>query len=64
MKQVESGLRWAKFTFGRKVKDEKGVFVVPGELNLGDEAKWLTEKAVFTKEELGEIFKLIGQGIK
>ncbi len=64
MTRVESGMRWAKLTFGRKVKDEKGVFVVPSELSLGDDAKWLMEKGVFTKEELVEMFKLIGQGIK
>ena len=64
MTRVESGLRWAKLTFGRKVKDEKGVFVVPSELSLGDDAKWLMEKGVFTKEELVEMFKLIGQWIK
>ena len=34
MKQVESGLRWAKLTFGRVVKDKKEIFVVPHELNL------------------------------
>jgi hypothetical protein len=64
MTRVESGMRWAKLTFGRKVKDEKGVFVVPSELSLGDDAKWLMEKGVFTKEELVEMFKLIGQGNK
>jgi hypothetical protein len=64
MTEVESGLRWAKLTFGRKVKDEKGVFVVPSELNLGDNAKWFMEKGVFTKEELVEMLKLIEHGIK
>ena len=64
MTRVESGMRWAKLTFGRKVKDEKGVFIVPSELSLGDDAKWLMEKGVFTKEELVEMFKLIGQGNK
>ncbi len=64
MTRVESGMRWAKLTFGRNVKDEKGVFVVPSELSLGDDAKWLMEKGVFTKEELVEMFKLIGPGIK
>jgi hypothetical protein len=33
--QIESGLRWAKLTFGRMVKDEKAIFVVPNELKLG-----------------------------
>jgi len=30
--QVESGLRWAKLTFGRMIKDEYTIFVVPKEL--------------------------------
>jgi hypothetical protein len=64
MTRAESGLRWAKLIFGRKVKDEKGVFVVPSELSLEDDARWLMEKGVFTKEELVEMFGLIGQGIK
>jgi hypothetical protein len=64
MTRAESGLRWAKLIFGRKVKDEKGVFVVPSELSLEDDARWLMEKGVFTKEELVEMFRLIGQGIK
>jgi hypothetical protein len=60
MKQVESGLRWAKLTFGRRVKDDKAIFVVPNELELGGETKWLVEKGVFTKEELHGVVKLIG----
>jgi hypothetical protein len=64
MRQVESGLRWAKLTFGRKVKDEKSIFVVPGDLNLGRDSKWLMEKGIFTKEELIGMFRLIEKGIK
>ena len=64
MKQVESGLRWAKLTFGRKVKDEKSIIVVPSDLNLGNNIKWLTEKGVFTKEELIGMSRLIEKGIK
>jgi len=60
MKRVESGLRWAKTTFGRGVKDKKEVFVVPCELNLGNETKWLVEKGIFNKEELRGMVKLIG----
>jgi len=59
--QVESGMRWAKFTFGRMVKDDKTIFVVPNELKLGINTKWLIEKGVFTKEELLGLNKLIGQ---
>jgi hypothetical protein len=38
MKQVESGLRWAKLTFGPIVKDKKAIFVVPNELKLGSDS--------------------------
>jgi hypothetical protein len=41
MTQVESGLRWAKLTFGHMVEDKKAIFVVPDELKLGIDTKWL-----------------------
>jgi hypothetical protein len=63
MKQVESGLRWAKLTFGHMVKDKQSIFVVPNELKLESDAKWLMEKGVFTKEELLGIVKLVDQEI-
>ncbi len=59
--QVESGLRWAKSAFGRSVKDKKTIIVVPNEVKLGNDAKWLLEKGVFTKEEFFAIVKLISQ---
>ncbi len=62
--QVESGMRWAKLAFGRMVKDERTIFVVPNELKLGINTKWLIEKGVFTKEELLGVNKLIGQETK
>jgi len=31
---LESGLRWAKWMFGRAVKNKHWIFVVPHELNL------------------------------
>jgi len=52
MTQIESGLRWAKLTFGRMVKDKQEVFVVPKEMRLWSDTGWLKEKAVLTKEEL------------
>jgi hypothetical protein len=58
--QVESGLRWAKLTFGSIVKDNKTIFVVPNELKLKGETKWLVEKGVFSKEELQGVVKLTG----
>ena len=57
--QVESGLRWAKLTFGRMTKDEYAIFVVPKELKLGNYTQRLMEKGIFTREELPEIVKLV-----
>ena len=64
MKQIESGMRWAKLIFGRMVKDEKTIFVVPKELKLGTDIKWLMQKGIFTKEELLGMVKLIEQEMK
>jgi len=64
MKQIESGMRWAKLIFGRMVKDEKTIFVVPKELKLGTDIKWLMQKGIFTKEELLGMARLIEQEIK
>ena len=61
---IESGLRWAKFTFRQMVKDQKAIFVVPNELNLGGDAQWAMEKAVFSKEELLVMVKLVEQAQK
>jgi hypothetical protein len=63
MKYVESGLRWAKLTFCHIVKDKQSIFVVPNELKLESDTKWLMEKGVFTKEELLWIVKLVDQEI-
>jgi hypothetical protein len=63
VKNVESGLRWAKLTFGRMVNDKKEIFVVPYELELGSETKWLVEKGVFTKEEFWEFIKVMGKKV-
>jgi hypothetical protein len=62
--QVESGLRWAKFTFGRLVKNERTIFVVPNELKLGSDTKWLMEKGIFTKEEFLGMVKLVEHEMK
>jgi hypothetical protein len=58
--QVESGLRWAKLAFGGMVQDNKTIFIVPNELKLKGETKWLVEKGVFSKEELQGVVKLKG----
>lgn len=61
--QIESGLRWAKLTFSHMVKDDKAIFVVPNELNLGSDTRLLMEKGVFTKEELPGMVKLVEQAM-
>ncbi len=50
--QLESAMRWARVAFGRMVKDEKTLFVVPHELKLGIQTGWIVEKGVLTKEEV------------
>jgi hypothetical protein len=62
--QVESGLKWARSAFGRMVKDERTILVVPNELKLGNDTQWLIEKGVFTKEELLGMVKLVDQELK
>ena len=57
--QVESGLRWARSAFGRLVKDERTIFIVPNELKLGNDTQWLMEKGIFTKEEFLEMVKVV-----
>jgi len=42
--QVESGLRWAKLTFGHMVTDRNAVFVVPNELGIKGDTGRLAEK--------------------
>jgi len=62
--QIESGLRWARLIFGQMVKDKKAMFVVPNELKLETNTKWLMEKGIFTKEELLGMVKLVDQEIR
>ena len=64
MRPVESGLRWAKLTFGPMVKDKKAIFVIPNELKSRSDVNWLMEKGIFTKEELYGVLKLIEQEMK
>jgi hypothetical protein len=62
--QIESGLRWAKLTFGCMVKDERTIFIVPNELKLVSDTRWLIEKGVFTREELLGMVQLVDQEMK
>ncbi len=64
MKQVESGLRWAKLTFGSMMVDKKAIFVIPNELKLRSDTKWLMEKGIFAKEEVHAVVKLIEEEMK
>jgi hypothetical protein len=62
--QIESAMRWARLAFGRMVKDEKTIFVVPNELKLAINTKWIVEKGIFTKEEIMGMAKLVDQKLK
>jgi hypothetical protein len=62
--RLESGLRWARLTFGRRVKDERAVFIVPDELTPGNDTEWLMEKGVFTRLDLLGMVKPVDQEIK
>ena len=62
--QLESAMRWAKLAFGRMVKDEKTIFVVPKELKLGIKTKSIIEKGIFAKEEILGMGKLVAQKLK
>ncbi|MCX8117199.1 MAG: hypothetical protein N3G78_04600 [Desulfobacterota bacterium] len=63
MTPIQAGMRWAGLTFGHLVKDRKSLFIVPTELNLGQNSRWLMEKGIFTREELLSLSKLRQAGI-
>ena len=62
--QIESAMRWARLAFGRMVKNDKTIFVVPNELKLGINTQWIIEKGIFTKEDLLGLAKLFDQEVK
>ena len=64
MKQFESGLRWAKLTFGHMVQDKKAIFVIPSELKIEDNPKRDMEKGIFNKEEFLKVIKTIDEEMK
>ena len=45
---IESGLRWARLTFGKTVKDKHAIFVVPHGLHL---VRWPMEEKHMGKTE-------------
>jgi len=59
--QLESGMRWAKLAFGRLIGDEKTIFVIPNELKFGIHSESIINKGVFTKEDIIDMGKLVGQ---
>ena len=63
MKQFESGLRWAKFTFGHLVQDKKAIFVIPNELKLNDDARYM-EKWKCSKDEFLEMVRIVDREMK
>jgi len=50
MKQFESGLKWAKLTFGHMVQDKKAIFVVPSELKLEDNPRGIWRKGYLIRQ--------------
>ena len=64
MKQFESGLKWAKLTFGHMVQDKKAIFVIPNELKLEGDGKGYMEKGIFNKEEFLKVMKTIDEEMK
>jgi len=62
--RIESGLRWAKLTFGHLVKDKQMIFVVPDEMNLGTDAIVFLEKGILTNKDFWELMKGKGKEIK
>ncbi len=62
--RVESGLRWARLTFGQMVKDRHAIFVVPHESNLKNNPIAPVKNVIFTKEEFWRMMKGVGQEIE
>ncbi len=58
---MESGLKWARLTFGDKVANKQAIYVVPDELRLKDDANWPIKKAILNKEEFLEMVKVVGR---
>ena len=62
--RLESGLRWARFSFTDSVKDRQAIFVVPNELELRSDPQWMIDRGVFSKEELLRMIDLADQETK
>jgi hypothetical protein len=55
MTQVASGLKRARMAFAHLVKDKQSIFAIPGDLDLGTDARAFAEKAIFTKDEFARM---------
>jgi general secretion pathway protein A len=53
----ESGLRWARLTFGRFLQDKQSLFVVPQKLEEGDATRGLMEKEIFSEREFVDMMR-------
>jgi general secretion pathway protein A len=53
----ESGLRWARLTFGPFLKDKQSLFVVPQALEEGDATTRLMEKEIFSEREFLDVVR-------
>lgn len=63
MSFAESGLRWAKLTFGKLESNRKPIFVIPNEMDLKSDATRISDKWMFTKEELLGLARFVEQGM-
>jgi hypothetical protein len=55
--ELESGLRWARVTFGGSVKDKTSIFVVPKELETGNATRMFMEKGIYSKLEFLSVIR-------
>jgi hypothetical protein len=55
--ELESGLRWARVTFGGSVKDKTSIFVVPKELETGDATRMFMEKGIYSRLEFLNVIR-------
>lgn len=50
--RLETGLTWAKLTFGGSAKDKESILIVPKELEAGHATRVLLKRTIFYKDEL------------
>jgi len=53
----ESGLRWARLTFGRFLQNKQSLFVVPQKLEEGNATRGLMEKEIFSEREFLDMMR-------